>query len=107
MVDPDLQITGRPGHPHPEILGGPDSKKSFQPFRPQFGLKIREGGGGVGGPRLDPPLESSFSSFPCLPMFTLPPKKESLIAGYCVLAVDHILVDRNAGLTYLMMPFSL
>jgi len=28
-ADPDLQITGRPGHPHPEILGGPASKKKI------------------------------------------------------------------------------
>ena len=36
-----------PSYPHPEILGGPASKKIFQPFRPQFGLKIREGAGGL------------------------------------------------------------
>ena len=30
------------GHPDPEIRGRPGRKKfQFQPFRPQFGLKIR------------------------------------------------------------------
>ena len=34
------------GHPEPEIRGGPVSKKFFfQSFGPQFGLKIRVGGG--------------------------------------------------------------
>ena len=40
MADPDFQIRG--GGPDPEIRGSPVSKKNFfQPFRPQFGLKIR------------------------------------------------------------------
>ena len=41
MADPDLQIR-RGGHPSPEKGGGSVSKKIFRPFRPQFGLKIRE-----------------------------------------------------------------
>ena len=32
---------GAAGHPDPEIRGSPVSKKFFQRFRPQFGLKIR------------------------------------------------------------------
>ena len=49
MADPDLQIRERgPRHPDPEIMGGPVSrKKFFRPFGPQFGLKIRRGGGAV------------------------------------------------------------
>ena len=41
MADPDLQIRGG-GHPDPEIKAGV-SQKNFQPFGPQFGLKIRGG----------------------------------------------------------------
>ena len=37
------------GHPDPEISGGPVSQKCFQPFGPQFGLKIRGGGAGPPG----------------------------------------------------------
>ena len=47
MVGPDLQIRGE-GHSHsdPVIRGGTRSqKKIFQLFGPQFGLKIRGGGG--------------------------------------------------------------
>ena len=37
---------GGPGHPDPEIRGGGQSPKNFfQPFGPQFGLKIRVGPG--------------------------------------------------------------
>ena len=37
--------------PDPEISGGPGLKKYFfQSFGPQFGLKIRGGGGGAEGP---------------------------------------------------------
>ena len=32
---------GGGGHPNPEIRGGAVSKNFFQPFRLQFGLKIR------------------------------------------------------------------
>ena len=42
---------GGPGHPDPEIRGERSQKKNFfQPFGPQFGLKMR------GAPPLDPPL---------------------------------------------------
>ena len=41
VTDPDFQIRGEPGHPDPEIRGGGLKKKSFRPFGPQFGLKIR------------------------------------------------------------------
>ena len=49
MVDSDLQIRGRPGHPDPEVRegeGGSLKKTFFLPFGPQFGLKTRGGGGG-------------------------------------------------------------
>ena len=61
MTDPDLQKRRREsggggrgsGHPHPEIRGG-RSQILFQPFGPQFDLKVR--GAGPLGPSLDPPL---------------------------------------------------
>ena len=50
-LDPDLDIRGGErgnGHPDPNIrAGGQTPKKIFQPFGPQFGLKIRG----------DPPLD--------------------------------------------------
>ena len=51
-MDPDLQIQGRGGsHPDPEKRGKVGLKKNcFQPFRPQFGLRIK------GGPRPPGPL---------------------------------------------------
>ena len=46
MPDTDLEIRGG-GHPE----GGPVSKKKFfWPFGPEFGLKIRAGGGVAGAP---------------------------------------------------------
>ena len=49
MPNPDLDITGWPGHPDPEIRkrggGGTVSKNFFRPLGPQFGLKIRRGAG--------------------------------------------------------------
>ena len=49
VAEPDLQIKGEEaggGHPDPEIRGtGSSHKKNFSTL-PQFGLKIREGGGG-------------------------------------------------------------
>ena len=55
MAHPDLQISGGGGHPDPEIRGrGTVSKKNFQPFGHQLGLKIR--GSGPHAPPLDPPL---------------------------------------------------
>ena len=52
VADPDPQITeGGGGHAYPEIRGEAGLKKNvFQPFGPQFGLKLRR------GPPLDPPL---------------------------------------------------
>ena len=52
MADPYLQIReGGGGHPYPEIRGEAGLKIFFfQPFGPQFGLKLRR------GPPLDPPL---------------------------------------------------
>ena len=38
-----------------QVYVGP---KKIRPFGPQFGLKIREGGGGGVGQILDPPLTS-------------------------------------------------
>ena len=56
MPNPDVEITGWPGHPDPEIRkrggGGTVSKNFFRPLGPQFGLKIRRGP----APTLDPPL---------------------------------------------------
>ena len=54
VTAPDLQIRGEPSHPGPEITGrgggggGCSQKKFFQPFGPQFGLKIKGGVGGSG-----------------------------------------------------------
>ena len=51
VADPDLQIMGMGGHPDPEKRGRAGLKKNcFQPFRPQFGLRIK------GGPRPPGPL---------------------------------------------------
>ena len=52
VADPDLQIRKAGGdHPYPEITGEAGLKKIFfQPFGPQFGLKLRR------DPPLDPPL---------------------------------------------------
>ena len=59
MADPDLQIKWEGGggsHPDPEIRGRSGLKKIFfQPFRPQFGPKIR-GERASRAPSLDPPL---------------------------------------------------
>ena len=41
MPDPDLEVRGGGG-------GGSLRKNFFQPFRPQFGLKIRKGEGPLG-----------------------------------------------------------
>ena len=64
MADPTFQVRGEPGHTHPEKRGGGgeagSQKKSFWPFSPQFGLKIRRGPTPPGplpwAPPLDPPL---------------------------------------------------
>ena len=44
MPDPDFEIRGGGGGGHPG-RGGSLQKKFVQPFGPQFGLKIRGGGG--------------------------------------------------------------
>ena len=64
MADIDLQRMGggggggsHPDHPDPAIRGGGAVANFFQPFGPQFGLKIT---GGREAPRaspLDPPLK--------------------------------------------------
>ena len=45
VPDPDLEINkvggGGGSHPDPEIRGDQSPKNFFQPFGPQFGLKIR------------------------------------------------------------------
>ena len=46
VADPGLQIRWRPGHQNPDIRRSGLQKYFFQPFGPQFGLKIRWGGGG-------------------------------------------------------------
>ena len=52
VADPDLQIRGGGG------WGGVVSKKNFQPFGSQSGLKVRGGGRSprAQAPPLDPPL---------------------------------------------------
>ena len=44
MADPDFHIREGPRHPDPELrgAGGVSPKNLFQPFGPQFGVKIRE-----------------------------------------------------------------
>ena len=57
MPNRDLEVRGGVGHTDPKISGGgrsPPPKKFFQPFEPQFELKIRGGGGQA--PPLDLPL---------------------------------------------------
>ena len=47
VPDPDIEISGGPGHPDPKIRGGGEAclpKEFFWPFGPQFGPKIRGGG---------------------------------------------------------------
>ena len=49
MPNPDLEVRGGVGHKDPNISeGGSPPKNVFQPFEPQFDLKIRGGGGGAG-----------------------------------------------------------
>ena len=56
MPDPDLEMGGGGGGAGPpdskirvgEGVGSSLQKKIFWPFRPQFGLKIREGAGSPG-----------------------------------------------------------
>ena len=55
VANPDIQIRA----------GGQSPKVFFRPFGPQFGLKIREvGGGGVPGPALDPPGGGGWGAWP-------------------------------------------
>ena len=59
LPDPDIEISRGPGHPDPKIRGGGVAclpKEFFWPFGPQFGPKIRGGGGWA--PPLDLPLQS-------------------------------------------------
>ena len=61
MVASRPSDNGKPGHPDPEKKngrGGGSQKKCFQPFGPQFGLKIRGWGGGQvpWNPPMDLPL---------------------------------------------------
>ena len=67
MADPDLEIRGggQGRSSRPLQKGGPVSKKIFFAFGPQFGLKIRRGGGG-GDPPLDPPLKFVLDRFSSL-----------------------------------------
>ena len=57
MPNPDLEITGGPGHPDPEITkgggGGTVSKIVFSALRASVWSKNREG---ARAPTLDPPL---------------------------------------------------
>ena len=55
MPNPDLEVRGGVGHKDPNISGGGSPPKNFfQPFEPQFDLKITGGGGQA--PPLDLPL---------------------------------------------------
>ena len=58
MPDPDLEICGEGGggHPNSEIRGGPpvSPPNFFRPIGPQFGLKIKWGGGGARRPGPSP-----------------------------------------------------
>ena len=55
MPNPDLEVRGGVGHKDPNISGGGSPPKNFfQPFEPQFDLKIRGGRGQA--PPLDLPL---------------------------------------------------
>ena len=67
MADPDLQIRGGGGGSHldPEKRGGQSQKNFFQPFEPQFGLKIRGRSGGWGGPGPSPGSGTGLCD-PCL-----------------------------------------
>ena len=64
MANPDLKIRGG-GGARPLDKGGWPQKTFIQPFGPQFGLKMRGGGGGVGGrvPPQDPPLRLQVKLF--------------------------------------------
>ena len=58
VPDSDIEISRGPGHPDPKIRGGGrrglSPKRIKWPFGPQFGPKIRGGGGWA--PPLDSPL---------------------------------------------------
>ena len=62
-----VRSTTSGSHPDPEISGGLASKNFFHPFRPQFGLKIKGGGGAQapGAPPLDPPLTTQIWVVTC------------------------------------------
>ena len=58
VVDPDRQLSGGGGHPHPEIReGGGSVKKIFWALQASVWSKNK--GGGWGCP-MDPPLDKTF-----------------------------------------------
>ena len=85
MADPDKGGGGggggeRPGHPDPDMGGGGGGLKIFfQPFEPQFGLKIR-GEPGPRAPPLDPPQFKASRTFFEVGFFLLICKRTS--TGY-------------------------
>ena len=84
MADPDRGAGGgggggRPGHPDPDMGGGGGLKIFFQPFEPQFGLKIR-GEPRPRAPPLDPPQFKASRTFFEVGFFLLICKRTS--TGY-------------------------
>ena len=82
MADPDTgegSGGGRPGHPDPEMVDGGGLKIFFQPFQPQFGVKIR-GEPGPRAPPLDPPQFKASRTFFEVGFFLLISKRTS--TGY-------------------------
>ena len=82
---------GGGGHPDPEIRGGGLKTIFFQPFRPQFGPKIR-GERAPQAPSLDPPLWCSYHKSICI--FT----------NYCTLQVTSHPWKSNTLISWQLMP---
>ena len=58
-MDPDLQITERPGHPDPEISGGPFSKNIFTALRTSVWSNNKGGRGGEVSKNFFTPLRAT------------------------------------------------
>ena len=96
LADPDLQIRVGGSHLDPEIRGGGGrrlKKNFFRPFGPQFGLKIRGGGGSWASP-LDPPLMPlCLSPIPYVSFGTQIAKETKTQAT--VIAIVYFLINRQ------------